>query len=757
MQKFPESTLVCRICFISILAMTSPPLLSAELEEVVVTARKTTESLQEIPLSVIAFSPEDLEQQNVADLADLSAKLPSVFIGAGGGLGSNNGSFFIRGLGTDRNAVNQESAVALYIDDAYYGRSDGALLSVLDVASIEVLRGPQGTLFGRNATAGTIRYITKKPDDELSGKVQITLGSDKRLDLKASVNIPLSDSAALRLSAASINQDGFQTNAVRQDLGDKGTDVVRAYLRFAPSDSFELLASFDYSKIDTNGSAYSLLEIRNNPDSAPAANGINQAIAANFDVLSDPIGSTTQSGSTLRASNKSDSFGASLTFNWYWGSNLQLKWSSTFRTIDIKSDFDFDATRAPLFENQNLDRDSDAYSSELQLSGDALNKRMRWVTGLYYYNESSNDSRDSVQAWSPRGEFNQVGGGAASTTTRTTLPHELESIALFGQISYDITNRFAITAGLRYTDDKKSIRSQEFDNAGNLIQYRGDDPAGNIGDITIRRSDSWNAISGRLSLDLQVTDSVFLFASYARGFRGGGINDRIRRDLAPPTYGITSFGEELVDTYEFGIRSDLLQNTLRVNLTYFINDFSDLQISAQQTRFDNGRTRTVVSNVGNAESSGLEAEIAWLATENVRFDVNFGLIDSKVNDGGASIDNGVRLPNTPEFQYSIGAELTVPVGAGNLIIRADYAGIDDFFSNAARGQMYQVDGYETLDANIAYEPVNPSWSIAIYGKNITDEKYFTQALSFLTDAPFGVAAGTPARGREYGVKFKYEF
>ena len=405
---------------------------SAVLEEVVVTARKTQESLQETPLSVLAFSPEALEQQNVVDLSDLSSKLPNVFIGAGGGLGSNNGSFFIRGLGTDRNAVNQESAVALYIDDAYYGRSDGALLSIMDVQSIEVLRGPQGTLFGRNATAGAIRYITKKPDDEFAGKIQLVGGSDSRLDLKASVNLPLGDKAALRLTAATLNQDGFQDNAIGQDLGDKGTDAFRAYLRVDPSDKLEILASLDYSRTDTNGSAYSLLGLNNNPDLTTGpnvtGNGVAQAIAAGFDIFSDPIGDTERSGSTTAAFNETDSVGANVTFNWTLDNGMGLKWTSTYRELDIQSSFDFDGTRAPLFENQNVDRDSEMWSTEVQLSGEAFDSRMRWITGVFYYEEESNDSRDSVQSWSPRGPafFNQVGPGAAVTTTRTTLPHELE-------------------------------------------------------------------------------------------------------------------------------------------------------------------------------------------------------------------------------------------------------------------------------------------------------------------------------------------
>ncbi len=735
-------------------------------DEVIVSSRKKQESIQEVPISVLTFDAEKLEQQNIFDLADLSAKLPNVFVGAGGGMGSNNGSFFIRGLGSDRNAINQESAVALYIDDSYYGRSDGALLGIMDVQSIEVLRGPQGTLFGRNATAGAIRYITEKPDEEFESKFQLTLGTDNRQDLKASVNLPLgdSDTAALRLTGATINQDGFQTNAIGQDLGNKETQAFRGYLRVLPSDDLEILASLDFSITNTNGSAYSLLGLVNNPDLAlgpnVVGNGVAQAIAAGFDVMSDPIGSTTRSGSTLHAYNDTKGVGAGISFNWSLDNDMSLKWANTYRSIDIKSQFDFDATRAELFENQRVDRDSKMWSTELQLSGFAFDENMNWITGIFYYEETSNDFRDSVQVWSPRGPafYGQAVSGGALTTTRTTLPHELNSSAIFGQASWDLTDSFAVTAGLRYTKDEKRILAQEYDNAGNSIQYDSLDLTGATGDLIVERSDSWGAASGRVSLEYQATGNTFVFASYARGFRAGGINDRIRNDLDPPTYGITSFDEEILDTFELGMRSDLANNTLRLNLTLFTNDFKDLQISAQRTRFDNGRSRTVVDNVGAATSSGLEAEIIWAVSENLKLDANIGFMNSEIEEGGANIDPGVSMPNSPDFQYNIGAEYYFNLAdSGDITVRLDYAGIDDFFSNVARNQLYTLDGYETLDINVAYTPASGSWTLSFYGKNITGEDYFTQALSFLNDAPFGLVAGTPARGSEFGIKFDYSY
>ncbi|MEK9985943.1 MAG: TonB-dependent receptor plug domain-containing protein, partial [Opitutae bacterium] len=223
----------------------------AALEEVVVTARKKVENLQETPVSVLAFSENQLESRNLNDLTDLGTKLPSVEIGRAGGI-SNNAAFFIRGLGTNRNAINQESAVALYIDDFYFGRSDGALLSVVDVENIEVLRGPQGTLFGRNASAGAIRYITKKPDLENSDyKVKINLGTDSRADLIFSGNSVVGENSAIRYTFATLNQDGYVENAIGQELGEIGSNVLRLAYAADLSDTSSLLLTADYVDTDS--------------------------------------------------------------------------------------------------------------------------------------------------------------------------------------------------------------------------------------------------------------------------------------------------------------------------------------------------------------------------------------------------------------------------------------------------------------------------------------------------------------------------
>ena len=722
------------------------------LEEVVVTSRKRAESLQETPISVMAFSPEALEKQNVSSLADLNAKLPNVYVGAGGGIGSNNAAFFIRGLGSSRNAINQESAVALYIDDAYYGRSDGALLSVLDVESIEVLRGPQGTLFGRNATAGAIRYITAKPGTDFEGKIQGTVGSFSRADLKASVNLPLDDATALRLTAATLNQGGFQTTAIGQEMGDVATDLFRAYLRWDASDTLEVLASLDYSVTDANGSALSLVGVVSNPGAAGGiGNGVAQQAALGRDATLDPLADPENNGSTTRNFNDTDSLGASLTLNWDLGGDWALKWASTYRELDIEGVFDFDAANPVLFENSAIDRDAEMLSTELQLSGFANDGRISWITGLFYYDESANDVRVSGSDWSPIGDPSVV----TITSTRINTPHELESFAIFGQATFDISDRFSITAGARWTDDEKHIVAAELNAAGNPVMYRSDDPNGNTGPLIVNRTDSWNAPSGRLSFEFQATDDVFLFASYARGFRAGGINDRPRNDLPNDFYGITSFDEEILDVFEFGLRSDLLDNRLRLNLTYFYQDMQDLQFA----RTLEGSNRTVVQNAAEAKASGVEGEFVWIVSDAFQIDGNFGYLDTEVKevDPGVSLNVGDMLGHSPELQYSIGLNYVAKVGGGELGVRVDYAWTDKFYTNPELGLQWLLDDYGLVNANIRYSPPSGKWALTVYGNNLKDEDYFVQALNFTTLAPFGIATGVPGHPLEVGVKADFYF
>ena len=701
-----------------------------EKEEVVglkviqVTARRITENLQETPVSVVSFGAESLETRNISDLTNLSAQVPGVNIGAGGGLGGNNSAFFIRGLGSNRNAVNQESAVALYVDDFYYGRSDGALLGVVDVENIEILRGPQGTLFGRNATAGAIRYITKKPEfGEIFSKIKVDFGTDNKRNITASTNQEVGDDTAISLLAASLNQDGFVENAIGQELGEKGTNLFRGYLRTQATNDLEILAQVIYSKTDSNGGVSQALNI--DPDSRK--------------ILSLASGDWNKSLSILDAFLESENTALGLTFNYALNDNTDLKWVTTYSTVETKANFDFDGLGATFFDQKDLDRNTDSYSMELQLLGaeDDLN----WMTGLFYYGEESDDYR------------------LQGSNVRQTVNHDLSSLGIFGQVGYALTDQFGITAGLRYTKDDKDAAYREGRVQGdgsilyNEIQADGSmipASAPVTGNTIFSNEDSWGSVSGKFALEYQSTEDLFFFASYSHGYRAGGINDRPRYNDVSINYGITTFDEETLDVFELGMRSEWMDNRLRLNLTYYFQDMKDLQFS-----FALGDTTArAVGNAAEAEVQGLEGEITFQVSENLILDSNFGLMDSEITsaDASSSITVGDSLAQSPELKYNIGGTYYIVLDKADVSIRVDYSYQDETYSELVFSNRVIIEDHSLVGFNINYTPAHGEWNASVYGTNITDEEYF----QFATKAGPSTN-GSPSRGAEYGVKFEYNF
>lgn len=719
MNKNKKLLSVATACFLPV----ADALAEFKLEEVVVTARKRAESLQQTPLSVMAFSGDAMEKLNIADLKGLEMKIPNVAMGGAGGLGSSNASFFIRGIGADRNAVNQESAIALYVDDAYYGRSDGALLSVLDVERVEVARGPQGTLFGRSATGGAIRYITKKPTDEFESNIQATLGSENRRDLKVIVNIPLNDDLATRVTAATLNQDGHVEGVFTgQDYGDVNSDLIRGYLRWDAGDSVEVLVSADYTKMDTNGAASVLVGVN---DAAPL---IGEEAAGGFDVTQLPIGDYDKSYQTGPNFYDSDNVGLNLTLSWEISESLGFRSATSWRQIDISGAYDTDGTYASLWE-QIYDRDIEMFSQEFQVSGqlDYLN----WLVGVFYYKETSSDIRD-VQA----GINNRD-----RTSTRIVDPFEVESTALFGQVAYDFNERWSLTTGLRFTYDDKNISANELNSDGVPLIAEN-----------LENDNTWSAISGRVSLEFQATNDVFLFTSVARGFRSGGFNDRIRTDLgAEFNFGITDFDEETLDVFEMGVRSEMLDRRVRFNLTAFYGQYEDMQINSIVP----GTVRNVVQNVGESRFSGIEGEFIFALNDVVTLDGALGYLDSEYTDIGsvsASVTTESDFARAPKLSYS----LSLSADWDTVSARLDYGWRDDFRSVIADANFLTQEAYGLLNANITYAPANMQWKISVFATNLTDEEYLVSGLEF-RGSPRGVAQLEPGRFREFGIKFDWEF
>ena len=716
---------------------------SAQVDEIIVTARKKAESLQKTPISVVAMSAEKLEAQSVGDLTNLDVKFPNVGIGGSGGLGGSNAAFFIRGIGADRNAVNQETAVALYVDDAYYGRTDGALLSVLDVEQIEISRGPQGTLFGRGATAGAIRYITKKPKDFFEASLQGIAGSFSRVDVKAMINVPLGETAALRVSAASLNRDGHVIGAFTgRDYGNENSKLVRGALRWNLSDRLEVLASVDHTSLDNNGVAAVAVEVFSGaPFYAAEAAAVATPFTGSAAQLSD-FGTSYATGDNFLDSSNT---GANFTLTYDISDNISFKSASTYRDINVKGAYDGDGMPFDLFE-QNFVRDITMYSQELQLSGDTEN--VDWLAGLFYYNENASDIREVGLT---------SNAGPNRTGTRIINPYTVESYAAFGQATINLSEQFSVTGGIRYTQDDKSIAADELRGNGvsrlvGLADPNNPSQTLATGDF-VTRSDSWNAISGRFSLEYQASDDMFLFGSFARGYRSGGFNDRIRTDTGTANfYGVTPFDEETLDMFELGMRNEFWDNRARFNLTAFLGKYNNMQIPAILP----GTTRTVVQNVGKSEIKGIEGELAFAVTDNFTLDGAFGVLDAKYTELNSTaariaVTTDSEFGRAPDFSYTVGATYE----NGPWMFRADYGWQDDYRLLTPDANTIIQESYGLLSAKVSYGPKDARWKVSVFGTNIGDEDYAISGLK--VSNPLGFAAIQPGRPAELGVTLDLNF
>lgn len=722
------------------------------LDEIVVTARKRAESLQQTPLSIVALDAMDLEKNNITDLVELHTRLPNVNLAGAGGAGTNNASFYIRGLGSGaRNSPNSENSVGLYIDDAYYGKTDGAILELVDVERIEVLRGPQGTLFGRNSTAGAIRYITKKPHFEgTEGAVSLALGDYDRRDLKASINLPLSDSVASRWSVASLQRDGYVDNLITgKDLGSKDTLALRGALLADVSSSLRVNLSVDYADSDTTGS----------PTVATATSYGGLWAGYPFADLEDadnlarygfthgdvPTNNYYQSYGAGRHFSKRESIGTNLVFDYEINDGLAFKSATTYRDLDVDNGYDMDGTPAELVD-RIIDREISVFTQEFQLSGGT--DTIDWVAGVFYLEEEV-ESRETTFRMVNNQPGNAVPQGIGSI--QIVDPHKTTSSAIFGQTTYQLTDSLDITAGLRYTRDEKDQTV--------LSASAGE----TFADATLESdsSDSWGEVSGRLSLEWTVSEDVFAFVSYARGFRAGGLADEGAVTLVNGVPEFGTYDPELIDSYEIGVRSDLLDNRLRLNLTAFYMDATDLQSTVL---LDPQETDTVTVNAGSAEIYGLEAELTMILSDYISFGLDLGLLETEYKevppdfDSLLPIQKGDSLTHAPELSYTANLDVDIPVAVGSLSANINYGWKDDYTMFPAI--LSDQDAFGLLGFHVTYEGADSDWSVSVFGSNITDEEYANIIMDIggtdYADA-LGFRMEEPGRPRELGVRFKYHF
>jgi iron complex outermembrane receptor protein len=718
------------------------PAVASQLEEIVVTARRTEETLQRVPISMSAISGEDLAERSLESLSDVGQSVPNLLFGERGASGRGSAVVYIRGVGQADVRPTYDPAVGVYVDGVFLGRMQGNDLDTMDVERVEVLRGPQGTLFGKNTSGGAVNIVTRQPDlANYQGKLQLTAGSRSRFDALGSVNIPLVvDKAALLVAASHRTQDGYGTRADGQDMANTDRTSGRLALRLQLTDDFSALFAADALTYDETNSMFKLIATF----PAPPIALINRFTPVPYDERW-----LTQSDFFNFAggpnSSRGDLYGAALTLRYDLGA-VELKSISAYRDNVVHSDQDADLSPVTVLDEYDVSR-QDQFSQELQASGASLDDRLNWVLGLYYFEESVHNKVDFelVPALQPI-----IGNRSFSND----LHVRNDSYAAFGQGNYGLTEQLRVTAGLRYTHDRKEVDRRN-------LTY----PSGVANQPQAIREATSDDVSTRLGLDYQWTPQLMTYVSAAKGYKAGGFNGR-----ASSVGDFNEYDPEIVWTYELGLRSDFLDRRVRFNATAFYSDYSDLQLQISGSTTVNGAPApfNVVTNVPEARIVGGEVELRVIPAPGLELSAEAGFTDAEYTQlptdaqflASQLIDEDSEFVYTPKTSLTFAAQYSAALSDRfELRARVDYAHKSTINFDVANSPLLRQKPYGLLNARITLLHVANGLSLAVFGSNLTDERYFVGGFDD-ADTPnpgLGFAFRNMAPPREYGVSAQWQF
>jgi iron complex outermembrane recepter protein len=723
----------------------------AVLEEVTVTARKTAENIQDTPVAVTAFTAQAIEERALANISEIAAATPSLrFDPAAPISGSSNSvSVFMRGVGQTDFNLTIDPGVGIYLDDVYISRSVGALLDTTDIERIEVLRGPQGTLFGKNTIGGAIAITSKRPSSEPGFTAELTAGNFERADVRFSADLPLSDEFRMRLTGAKLTRDGYVDRLVDGgDASDRDALVGRLVTEWTPSADVTLTLALDgmRSREATVGAtALRVYEVNPAPATIqvhfPTINNLalNGASCAppNPARLADPVCYNSQwltndpRKTWAAGTNHSDSdiWGASFTAEAPLG-GVRFKSISAYR--QLSSTFDLDSDMSPVqIANTANDYTQQQYSQEFQFSGSDFDDKLRWLLGLYYLNETGTD-------------VNTLTTVLASFRSGGDVDND--SYAAFGQLVYSLGERTSISLGGRYTSEAKRFSPDQviLSTLPIPLPFAPGDRVLPLGQVQAKAEE----FTPSLSFDYRLSDAALAYVSYSKGFKSGGFTQRI----FPPEPQTPSFRPEFVESYETGLKLELFERQLRWNSAVFYSDYSDEQVIV----LDGFAPK--VRNAGNARIWGVESEIEAVATRRLRFNGSVSYLNAKytqIDPNAAPVNLDSQLVNTPEWMGSLGVTGLLWSGAsGELSTRWDWSYSGELAKDAENTPELIQDAYNTLNASLTYSADDERWAVSVGATNLTDEDYL---ISGYYNPAVGVVYGVYNRPREWYARLKLHF
>lgn len=689
------------------------------LEEVVVTARRVSESLQETPVAVTALTSDMLNRAGISNVTDVERLTPNLSFTAGTGGGSGTVNAFIRGAGEFDFIITADPAVGTYVDGVYLARAFGANLELGDIERVEVLRGPQGTLFGKNSIGGAINVSTRKPSGESAGTIEGEVGRFNYRGAKLYVEQGLTDTLAMSFSALSRHADGWQKRPIT-DAGDIDVMTARAMLRWTPTDDFESLLSVDGSRKRQSGYP-NVMNTYTPIPGPPAAGGTVfplDTFSPNCCFPNTDI-DRSQAGNDLAVDNL-EAYGITWTNELRLG-EVDIKSITAFRTMNALFGRDGDNSLDVL--NGDLhNEDHQQYSQEFQFTGLAFDGKLDWLTGLYFFKEDSRDDTDLILL---------PGFGLSPNYYNV---QETVNYSAYVHGTWHLDDQWGIIFGLRWTDEEKKF-NQTMTNIDTGAPWSvSTPPPGSVQTIgpgmatseaacsdidgTLMRfncREDWQEFSPKLGMEYQHNDELMIYGHWSQGFRSGGFNGRPFGSVDD----IRAYDPETLDSYEIGFKSEWWDQRLRLNGAAYYNDYKDVQVLVVKN------AAVAIENASAAKIKGFELEATLLPVADLEINLGVGYIDD--NSKGWVDDSGdftnTRLQHTPEWSLNaaVSYELSLDT-AGALRFDADMKYKAEYYLDAVNTEAMRQGGHTQFNAGVMYVSPDSNWDVALRGENLSDKR-----------------------------------
>jgi len=737
MQTLPAKTLLAT----AVLAALAPAALgAATLEEVVVTAQKREQSVQKIPIAVTAIDQASIERRRIQNVTDISSYSPNVDI-VDSPTNTTSATIAIRGASQINPAITWENSVALYLDNVFIGKNIGAIFELVDLERVEVLRGPQGTLYGKNTDGGAINLITRRPSGEFGGNVTAEGGNEGYWSGRASIDTPEFAGLKSTITYYREKRDGFADNEPDpfgnpfagppsdDDFQDNDNHAGRLALQWDATDALSALYSFDYSDRDVHPRFGQLTQTSSN--SYLYAQGLQEPY------LTDADKRAKKGSNDWAFEESSKTYGHALDISWAFD-NVTLRSISGYRDLDWDDIIDIDGTPIDIFHSERH-IDYDSFSQEFQLTGTM--DQLDYVVGLYYFEEDGD-------VFNPITFFGSFG----QPTFNNSYGMNNESYAVYGQADWRpaALDRLTVSLGARWTEEDKD---QYVDHPG---IYSED------------ADDTFDNFAPTVALSWAFTDDIDGYIRYAEGWKSGGFNG----EAADPAEFLAGYDDEEVNAYELGVKSMLLDGRLQLNAAVFYNDFDNFQLSVFEGEF----ASSTVFNVPQYESEGFELEAVALVTEDLQLNLSYGYLDATFKKFPSDFDfftkNEAGVPYTPENNFLLGLDWTMArTHYGTWDFHVDYSYLDDYvpYIDPDQNAASHIDDRSLVNARLALSDIalgDGTLLVALWGQNLTDEDYRINTIPFggvdqRVDPNGGSGVGwtTSYFGdpRTYGVEVSYQF